>query len=82
MPPIYVLTLSFVSSFPPVRSTSCAEVPIVVTTGRILLLVAMELAVVPPLEDPALMMQTCPTPPRPLTGSGQNDSTSGIVTKW
>ncbi len=53
-----------------------------VTTGRILLLVAMELAVVPPLEDPALMMQTCPTPPRPLTGSDQNDSTSGIVTKW
>jgi hypothetical protein len=52
-------------------------VPIVVTTGKILLLIAMELAVVPSLEDPVPMMQTCPTPPQPLTGSSQNDSTPG-----
>jgi hypothetical protein len=49
----------------------------VATTARTLVLVATELAVAPPREHPVLDNAICPTPPRPLTGPGQDGSRSG-----
>ncbi|MCA1709312.1 MAG: hypothetical protein LC808_40955 [Actinobacteria bacterium] len=47
------------------------------TTARTLLFVATELAVAPAREHPVLDNAICPTPPRLLTGSGQDGSGSG-----